>query len=86
LKFKNIIKTFGIAQKKRTKIKCPKKIFMMNFFSEKSEKLHLHHNALNTKNMILWLLPTFKKIIFSTEYLGDFYASNVYKNGSKKIS
>jgi hypothetical protein len=56
------LKTFGIAQKKWTKIKCPKKFSRMNFFVKKSEFLYLDHNALNTKNMIVCLLPTFTKL------------------------
>jgi hypothetical protein len=51
--------TFGVAQKKRTKYKCPKKDLRMNFFDKKSEILYLHHYALNTKNIFLILLPTF---------------------------
>ena len=39
--------TFGVAQKKRTKYKCPKKDLRMNFFDKKSEFLYLHDNALH---------------------------------------
>jgi len=49
----------------------------MNFFPENVEILYLHDNALNTKNMILYVLPTLKNMI-SSEYLGIFYVSIFY--------
>jgi hypothetical protein len=33
------MKTFGIAQKKRTKIKCPKKIYDKSFLQEITKKM-----------------------------------------------
>jgi len=52
----------------------------MNFFIKKCEFLYLHHNALNTKNMILNLLATFFIFMISTEYLGIFYVRDfIYK-------
>jgi hypothetical protein len=47
----------------------------MNFFVKKSDFSYLKHNAVNTKKVILGLLPTFLIWMNSSEYLGVFYVA-----------
>jgi hypothetical protein len=56
----NNVKNFWSCSKKKDKMKMSKKNFQDELFCQKkNEILYLDHNALNTKNMILLLLPTF---------------------------